>query len=138
MDLAGGFINPDMGLLLRACLYLHPEIPLVALSSLVHLRTVLPLLVLGGAESCDQGLIHYRNLPHRPTPTGEVVFDGPIDAVICEVVDMIAQIVLLQEAQNRRLIMDPVTDQIDAGKAQGGNLDQGLFHCRIAERIPLL
>ena len=41
--------------------------------------------------------------------------------------------------QNRSLIGDSVTDQIDAGKAaHGGNLDQGLFHLWIAEHIPLL
>ena len=43
------------------------------------------------------------------------------------------------ETQNRSLIGDRVTDQFDAGKAaHGGNLDQGLSHLWIAERIPLL
>ena len=43
------------------------------------------------------------------------------------------------EGQDRRLIRNPITDQIDAGKAEhGGHLDQGLYHRRVAERIPLL
>ena len=34
---------------------------------------------------------------------------------------------------------DPVADQLDAGKAaHGGNLDQGLFHGRVTEGVPLL
>jgi hypothetical protein len=51
--------------------------------------------------------------------------------------DLLAQIVLLKqvaEGQDRRLIRDPVADQLDAGKAaHGGHLDQGLFHGRVAE-----
>ena len=56
--------------------------------------------------------------------------------------DLFAQIVLLQqvaECQDGGLIRDPIADQLDSGKAAHcGNLDQGLFHRRIAERIPLL
>jgi hypothetical protein len=44
--------------------------------------------------------------------------------------DLLHQLVLLQqvaERQNRGLIRDPVTDQLDAGKAAlGGYLNQGL------------
>ena len=43
------------------------------------------------------------------------------------------------EGQDRGLIRDPVTDQLDARKAaHRGHLDQGLFHGRVAERVPLL
>jgi len=43
------------------------------------------------------------------------------------------------EGQDRRLIRNPITDQIDAGKTtHGGHLNQGLFHSRVAERGPLL
>jgi hypothetical protein len=45
----------------------------------------------------------------------------------------------MAEGQDRGLIRDPITDQLDAGKAaHRGHLDQGVFHGRIAERIPLL
>ena len=56
--------------------------------------------------------------------------------------DLFAKLVLLQqvaEGQDRGLIRDPITDQLDAGKAaHGGHLDQGLFHGWVAERIPML
>jgi hypothetical protein len=56
--------------------------------------------------------------------------------------DLLGKPMLLQqvaEAENRGLIRDSVTDQLDPGKAaHGGYLDHCLFHRRIAERIPLL
>lgn len=43
------------------------------------------------------------------------------------------------EGEDRRLILDPVADQVDAREpAHGGHLDQGLFHCRIARLIPVM
>ena len=46
--------------------------------------------------------------------------------------DLLAKIMLLQqvtEGQDCVFIRDPVTDQLDAGKAaHRGQLDQGLFH----------
>jgi hypothetical protein len=68
-------------------------------------------------------------LAHRHAPCAEMGFD--------RLKDLLAQIVLLKqvaEGQDRRLIRDPVADQLDAGKAaHGGHLDQGLFHGRVAE-----
>lgn len=56
--------------------------------------------------------------------------------------NLLAQLVLLQkvaEGQDRCLIRDSITDQLDAGKAaHRGHLDQSLLHGRVAERIPLL
>jgi hypothetical protein len=90
--------------------------------------------VLGRAGRSDQGGIHDRALAHRHAPSAEVGFD--------RLKNLLAQIVLLQqvaEGQDRGLSRDPVADQLDAGKAtHGEHLDQGLFHRRIAERIPLL
>jgi len=41
--------------------------------------------------------------------------------------------------EDRGLIRDPVADQLDASKAaHSGHLDQGIFHGRVAQRIPLL
>jgi hypothetical protein len=48
-----------------ACMGLHPEILLVALLGLVHLRIPLAALVLGGAGRTDQSGIDDRPLPHR-------------------------------------------------------------------------
>ena len=48
-----------------AGLRLHPEIPLLPLTCLVHLRIPLALLVLGRARGCDQGGIDDRALFHR-------------------------------------------------------------------------
>ena len=96
----------------------------------------------GRAGCRDQGGIDDGALAHRHAPCAEVGFDRLIDEVFCAAVDLLAQIVLLKqvaEGQDRRLIRDPVADQLDAGKAaHGGHLDQGLFHSRIAQRIPLL
>lgn len=52
----------------------HPEIPLVALLGLVHLRIPIPLLVLGGTGGGDQGGINDRALFHGYTVGLEVGF----------------------------------------------------------------
>jgi hypothetical protein len=45
----------------------------------------------------------------------------------------------LAKGQDRRLIRDSITDQLDTDKAaHGGYLDQGLLHRRIIERITML
>jgi len=90
------------GVLVDADMDLHPEIPLVALLSLVHLWIALPLFVFGGAGGGDQGGIDDRALPHRHAPCAEVGFD--------DLKDLIAQIVLLKqvaEGQDRGLIRGP-------------------------------
>jgi len=93
-----------------------------------------PLFVLGGAAPRDQGGIDGRALPHRHAPHAEVGFD--------RLKDLLAQLVFLKrvaEGQDRSLLRDPVADQLDAGKApHGGRLNQGFFHGRIAERVPLV
>ncbi len=112
----------------------HPVVPLGAMLGLVHLRIPLPLFVFGGARRRDQGGIDDRALTHRHSQCAEVGFDG--------LKDLVAQLMLLQkvaEGQDGRLNRDPVTDQLDTGKAaHGGHNDQGLFHRRVAEGIPLL
>jgi hypothetical protein len=78
--------------------------------------------------------IHDRALPHRHPTCAEVGIDG--------LKDLPTQVVLLQqvpEGQDRALIRHPVTDQVNACKTtHGGHLDQGLFHSRITEGVPLL
>ena len=112
----------------------HAEVPLVALLGLVHLRIPLSFLVLGGTGRGDQGGIDDRALAHRHAFLIEMGFDG--------LQDLLAQLVLLQQVakgQDRRFIRDPVTDQLDAGKAaHRRHLNQGLLHRWIAQGIPLL
>ena len=77
----------------------------------VHLRIPLPLFVLGGAGRGDQGGIHDRALAHRHAPCAEVGFD--------DLKDLLAQRVFIQlvaEGQDRGLIREPGTDQLDAAK----------------------
>ena len=131
----GGFHRVDeASVLVDADVDLHTEIPLVALLCLVHLRIPLPLLVLGGAGCRDQGGIDDRVLLHAHAVCLEVGFH--------RLKDLIAQIVLLQEVperQDRCLIRDPVTDQVDAGKAaHRRHLDQRILLRWIAQVVPLL
>jgi hypothetical protein len=76
----------------------------------------------GGAGGDDQGGLDGRALPHRHAPCEELGFFGHKD--------LLHQLLLphqVAESQDRRLIRDLVTDQLDAGKAaHGGYLNQGL------------
>ena len=43
------------------------------------------------------------------------------------------------EGQNRRLVWDPLADQVDPRKpAHRRHLDQGVLHGRVAQRVPVL
>ncbi len=121
-------------LLVHAGMELHAEIPLIAFLDLVHLRIPLPFLVFGGTGRGDQSGIYDRALAHRHAPRTEVGFGG--------LKNLLPQPMLLQqvaEGEDRGLIMDPIADQLDAGKApHGGHFDQGLLHRRVAQRIRLL
>jgi len=89
----------------------------------VHLGIALPFFVFGGAGCLDQGGVDDGALAHRHAPCAEVGFDCLIDEVFCEAVDLLAKIVLLPQmavGQDRRLIRDPVADQLDASKAADG------------------
>lgn len=122
------------GILGDADMDFHSVVSLVALLGLVPLKIPLPLAVLGGAGRCNQGGIHDRALAHRHAPCAQVSIDGRKD--------LLAQAMLLQQVakgENRGLIRDPITDQIDCRKpAHDGHLNQGLFHRRITECVPLL
>jgi hypothetical protein len=75
-----------------------------------------------------------RLLAHRHDFLAEVGFNG--------LKNMLTQSVLLKqvaEGEDRGLIRDSITDQLDAGKAaHRGHLDQGLLHGLITEGIQLL
>ena len=102
-------------------MYLHAEIPLVALLGLIHLRIPLPLFVFGGAGRRDQGEGHDRALAHRHTFLPEMGWDG--------LKNLLTQLVLLRKVAEDEvggLIGDPIAHQLDARKAaSGGDLDQG-------------
>ena len=78
----------------------HLEIPLVALLGLVHLRIALPPFVLGGTGGGDQGGINDRALSHRHALSVQVCFD--------RLKDLLAQIVLLQQAPGFRKVVTPL------------------------------
>ena len=117
-----------------AAVDLHPEIPLLPLTGLVHLRIALALLVLGRARGCDQGGIDDRALFHRHALL--------LQMGIHRLKDLLAKIVLLQEmaeAEDRGLIRDPLTDQVDACETtHRRHLDQGILHRWMTEVVPLL
>jgi hypothetical protein len=133
VDEACVLVLADVDLPLRG-LRLHPEIPLVALFGLMHLRIPLPGVVPRGARSGDQGGINDCPLSHLHAPILEIGLD-------C-LKDLIAQFVPLEqmpERQDRRLIRDPIVHQVDPREtAHAGHLDQGLLHGWVAQRVPLL
>ncbi|MFT4167356.1 MAG: hypothetical protein QM650_19140 [Microlunatus sp.] len=63
VDVAGAGVNPDVGL--------HPEVPLVALLGLMHLRVPLSSSVLGRGRGGEQRGIHNAAAAHDPTLTFE-------------------------------------------------------------------
>ena len=113
---------------------LHPEMPLIALPGLVHLRVAALLLVLGRGRRGDDGRINDCALPHQQAALlqhhrhfGE---------------QRLAQLMLLQpmaEVQDCRLLRNRRHRQIDAGKAaQGLAIIQRILHRTIGQSIPLL
>lgn len=94
----------------------------------------MPCLVFGGTGHSDQGGIDDCALPNRHASLTQVSLD--------HLKNRHTQVLLLQqvsEAENRDLIRDLVTDQINSCEPpHGGHLNQGLFHRWITQRIPLL
>jgi hypothetical protein len=83
---------------------LYPEIPLVALLGVVHLRIPLTCFVFGGTVRCVQTGIDDQSLSPRHAPCIEMGFDA--------LKDLLAQLVLHQQVVDgvdRVLIWDPVT-----------------------------
>ena len=121
-----GDIHPDMRL--------HPEVPLIALLGLVHLRVAALLLVLGRRRGGDDGGIDDRALAHQQA------------ALLQHRPDLVeqrsGQIVPLQpmaEVQQRRRVRHRVTVQVDAGKAaQRLAVVQRIFQRLVGQPVPLL
>ena len=88
---------------------------LLALAGLVHLWFLL-LPLFGGAGCCDQGGIDDRALLHGRAVELVVYLDYLTDQVFCNLVDLLANIVILQlllERENRCLTRDPIADHFD-------------------------
>ena len=104
----------------------HTAVPLVVLLDLVHFRIPLPFSVFGGTERGDQGGLDDRALAHRHDFLIEMGFDS--------LKDLLAQLVLIQQVtkgEDRGLIRDPDTYQLDASKAANSeHLNQGFLHSR--------
>jgi hypothetical protein len=136
MHIGGGRFHrvDDTYLAIHPDVDLHPEIPLVAFPSLVHLGISLCLLILGRAWSRDDGGIVDRSLPYGHS----VGFEMNLHRLE----NLRDEIVFLQQMPKRQdscLIGDPVGDQGDAGKATHGRyLDQRILHRRIDQVVPLL
>ena len=96
----------------------------VAPIGLVHLWMALARLILSEAWRRDQVGFDDCALPHRDALRTEVGIDG--------FTNLGPRLVLLHqvaEGEDRRLIRDTLSDQLDASKAaHSGNLDQNLFH----------
>jgi len=77
------------GVLVDADMDFHSVVPLIALLGLVHLGIHLPLFIIGGAGRSDQCRVNDGALPHRHPTRAEVGFDGFIDEVFCEAVNLL-------------------------------------------------
>ena len=113
---------------------LHPEIPLVALFGLVHLRVAALLLVLGRGRRSDDRRIDDRPLAHRQAALLQQRRD------LAE--QHFGQFVALQpmaEVQHGRRVRHPLHRQIDAGKAaQGLAVVKRIFQRLVRQPVPLL
>ena len=74
-------------ILIHACVDVHPEIPVVALLGLMHFWIELPVFVLGGAGSHNQGRTHDLSMADRHATCTE--------RDIGNLKDLLAQLVLL-------------------------------------------
>lgn len=122
------------GKLIKADIDFYSVVPLIALLGLLHLGISLHFFVFGGAGSGDQGGISGHPLSHSHALSTEVLFD--------DFNNLIAQRVLLKQVaggQDRCHIWNTVTDQIvSCNASHGGNINHGLLHSLVVERIPLL
>jgi len=134
VDQASVLVHADVVFHAVGAAFREAVIPLVALFGLVHFRIPLPSFVFRGAEGGNQGGVDDRALLHGHAALFEVSFH--------RLKDLLAQIVLFQqvpEGQDRRLVWNPVADQLDSRKpAHVWHLDQVLLHAWIAKALPLL
>jgi hypothetical protein len=126
MDEFCAAVDADMGL--------HPEVPLVALARLAHLRVALFLLVLGGTGGADDAGINNSAPGYLQSVFLEVLID--------QVEQLITQVVLLHqmaEFADRRFIGHRFSTQIDSDElAQCAGVIQGLFDSGIGQVEPVL
>ena len=118
----GDSIDADMGL--------HPEVPLIALLDLFHLRIALLGLVLGGRGGCHDGGVNDRALAHEQALLGQMGVDF--------LEDPLGQSMLLQqmtEAQQRGSVRHALDGQIDTHEVTHRlAIVDGIFKCLVGER----
>src|SRR3954471_6830051 len=126
MDQARGDIDPDMGL--------HPEVPLIALLRLVHLRITALLLVLRRRRGGNDGRIDDRPVPHQQAallPHRPDLVEQPL----CQIVPFQP----MPEMQYRSRVRHRVAGQRDPGKAaQRLAVVERVLDRFIGQPVPLL
>ena len=126
MNELGAAVHTDVGL--------HPEVPLVALAGLVHVRIALLFLVLGRTRSTDDAGVNDGTSGDLQPVFLEVLID--------QVEQMIAQIMFLHEMAefaNRCLIRDRLPAEIDTDElAQGTGVVKRFLDGRIGQIEPVL
>jgi len=107
----------------------------------MHLRIPVPILVLGGAGSRDQGGIDDRALLHDHASLLEMAFNRLIDEVLRNSGSSL-RVRSAQAGGGRSGLLslgDSVANQVNPREAAHGKyLNQSLFYGWIAEAVPLL
>lgn len=85
------------GVLGDADVHLHPEVRLIALLGLVHLRIPFPGIVLSGTGSSDQGGVDDRALLHCHVLG--------LQACIHRIMNPVNEVVLLQEVTKDKMVV---------------------------------
>mmetsp|Transcript_53128 Transcript_53128/g.124272 ORF Transcript_53128/g.124272 Transcript_53128/m.124272 type:complete len:381 (+) Transcript_53128:1249-2391(+) len=123
---AGCSIHADVGL--------HPEVPVVALLGLAHLRVALTLGVLGRARRGDQRRIHRGAAAQHQALVLQQVGDDPQ-----HVHRQVMPLQQVAEPKDRRLVGQPCGGAIELGElAVQRHVVQRFFHRRITQPEPLL
>src|SRR4051795_2004295 len=126
MDQARGDIDPDMGL--------HPEVPLIALLRLVHLRITALLLVLRRRRGGNDGRIDDRPVPHQQAALLQHRPDL-VEQPLCQIVPFQP----MPEMQYRSRVRHRGAGQRDPGKAaQRLAVVERVLDRFIGQPVPLL
>jgi len=130
----GGYRMDQLAPTVHADVRLHPEVPLVALPGLMHLRVPFPILVLGEARRTDDGGVHNGA-------------GGDLQPVLLKILgnqrkQPVAEVVALQqvaELADGGLVRRRLPAQVDADEpAHRPGIVQRLFHRRVRKAEPVL
>ena len=130
----GGYRMNELGAAVHTDVGLHAEVPLLALSGLVHVRVALFLLVLGGTRSTDDAGVN-DGAPGYLQP----IF---LEVLIDQVEQMVAQVMFLHqmaEFANGGLVRHRLPAQINTHElAQGAGIVEGFLGSGIRQVEPVL